>query len=187
MTERMAQFPRLKLPTTPFPVSSASWSTPPTPTLPGLPEVFPAGSHWPSLFFFPFWDRLSADIADELFRAHQRPWGFIRLQEYSSFKSSEVINAKAREPINLIYYHQSRTTKKSKGKRVKTITRGSETFTFKRITKRSMLKCRFRPTVVNTAGEGPGKSKASGPSPPTHIHIRFYTEQHNIDIHNKGK
>lgn len=50
-----------------------------------------------SLFFFPFWARLSASRADELFRAHQRPWGFMSLGEYSSFKSSEVINAKGKQ------------------------------------------------------------------------------------------
>lgn len=69
-----------------------------------------------SLFFFPFWARLSADTADELFRAHQRPWGFVSPWDDNSFKSSEVINAKARESINFICFQQSRT-KLKRGKK----------------------------------------------------------------------
>lgn len=128
---------------------------------------------WLSLFFFPFWATLSADTADELFRAHQRPWGSISLRDYTSFKSLEVINAKAKESINLICFHQSKTKRE---RRWKFSHKRFETFTCNKSMGLGRGKFVKTQTLTNTGQHSQlmmdiGKFKAPSPSPSTYTHV----------------
>lgn len=126
-----------------------------------------------SLFFFPFWARLSADTADELFRAHQRPCAFLCCQDYSSFTSPEVTDAKARESINRICFHQSRI-KRERGKEAgwKLITGGSKLSHVKELCG-SLLKSRFQPTLPSS--DSWRRTEACSPSHQTRAHTHAHS------------
>ena len=101
-----------------------------------------------------------------------RDLGPFHVSKIRAFKSPEVINAKARESINLIRFHQSRI-RRERGKEGGWKVYHRRVWTFTCQLCGSLLKCRFWPTRPNI--DSWWGTEASSPSHQTHTQTCWCT------------